>query len=92
MTESLKSDFIAMVEILEKTRKEITQLKEQNEELEKRNLTYKKQIDTLKAKIEGIGLSNSLGGEPSKGDTAQAKERIDSLCKQIQDCISLLKQ
>ncbi|MCF0174298.1 MAG: hypothetical protein HUJ95_03055 [Bacteroidales bacterium] len=79
MTETLKTDFIAIVEALEKARKEAADLRKRNEELEKRIEIYRKQIDTLKGNIEGASLS-------------PAKERIDSLCKQVQECIDLLKR
>lgn len=81
-----------MIEALDKTRNEAAVLRGKVESLENQIEIKNRQIDTLKAKIEGMGLSEALSGGQGGQSNALAKERIDSLCSQIHECIALLKQ
>lgn len=62
--------------------KEVQQLKAENEAYRKQNIELEKQIDNLK--LTGAILTNTR-------DNSEAKKKIDSLLKEIDKCIALVK-
>ena len=67
----------------------IQSLQSKLKELESSNSSFSEEINSLKQKNKSLSVANSLlGSEENNGDT---KEKINSLIKEIDNCINQLE-
>ena len=87
MFEDVRQNISQLIALYEAERERSRGLEQQREDLESRLAASQKQIVQLEEQMEILKLRGAFGG----GKNTAAKETIDSLIKEIDKCISLLK-
>ncbi len=89
MLDSLKTRITHLISLYEAEKAEKTKLLELLDERIKQVEAYEKQIDELEKKIDNQKLTGAF--TTASQDTAEAKQKIDFLVKEIDKCISLIE-
>jgi len=87
MFEEFRQNISQLISLYEAERERTRSLEQQKEELESRLAAGQKQIAQLEEQMEVLKLRSAFGG----GKNTAAKETVDNLIKEIDRCISLLR-
>ena len=90
MLEDIQKNFERIIALYEGEKEKNSILLSKLGESETANETYREQIAELERQVENLKLAQAFLMPAGSAD--QAKERIDSLIKEISKCISLLEK
>ena len=90
MLEDIQKNFERIIALYEGEREKNINLLSKLEQSEAANEDYRKQIAELERQIENLKLAEAF--MMPAGNADDAKDRIDSLIKEISKCISLLEK
>lgn len=86
---SLKEKIYTLIDINEKLKKDKTQLKEHNKNLESQLKQVKTELDNCKEKYTRLEIAKSLQSSSANHD---AKIKINRIVREIDNCIALLNK
>lgn len=90
MLEDIQKNFERIIALYESEKEKSTDLLARLDEYKAANETCRKQIAELERQVENLKLAQAFLMPAGSAD--DAKERIDSLIKEISKCISLLEK
>lgn len=86
----LKQNIRRLIDNLEKTKDELETLKDEYKGLEFQFDEYKKEHEELKKRYENLKVARAfVEGDP---DNQAAKQKINSIIREVDKCIALLNQ
>lgn len=86
----LKYNIRRLIDSLEKTKFELEQSKDELRGLELQFETFKAEYDALSRRYENLKVAKALaGGDP---DNQAAKQKINTIIREVDKCIALLNQ
>lgn len=88
MREDIWNDIFTLISLYEKAERECEAVRKELHQKEERLKEYKEQIDKLEKQIDSLQLKNAFLSTSGDGE---AKEKIDSLIREIDRCIALLE-
>lgn len=91
MLEGIKSDIEKLIALYEKEKEQNARLLEELGQCKAERDSYAKQIEELQEEMDNLHLAEAFKAR-SDDDNNGAKEKIDSLVKEIDKCISLLEK
>ena len=88
MLEDIRQHIEKLIALYEAEKAENQRLRQELHECKETGASYRKQMMDLESQIETLKLSQAFGGT----DTAEAREKIDRLIKEVDKCISWLER
>ena len=89
MLETVKQKITRLIAAYETEKTERTRLSSELEQSKILNEIYKKRISELERQIDNLKLTEAFMGTGT--DNSQAKNKIDSIIKEIDRCIALIQ-
>lgn len=89
MLETVKQKITRLIAAYETEKTERTRLSSELEQSKILNEIYRKRISELERQIDNLKLTEAFMGTGT--DNSQAKEKIDSIIKEIDRCIALIQ-
>ena len=84
----LKQRVVEMLGRYEKLREELSAVRMENSELRSRLENKETEVNTIKNNFDRVKLSGAIRGD--EGDTREARQRVNRLVREIDNCIALL--
>lgn len=89
MLETVKQKITRLIAAYETEKTERTRLSSELEQSKNLNEIYRKRISELERQIDNLKLTEAFMGTGT--DNSQAKNKIDSIIKEIDRCIALIQ-
>lgn len=89
MLDTVKQKITRLMAAYEKEKAERTAARKELEQVKAQNETYRKQILELERQIDNLKLTEAFKGRAING--TEAKRKVDSLLKEIDRCIKLIE-
>lgn len=90
MLEGIKKDIEKLIALYEKEREKNAKLLDELEQCKADRDKFQKQIEELEVQMDNLHLAEAFKAQTDSNDGA--KEKIDSLIKEIDRCIALLEK
>ena len=89
MLHNVSQQFLSLVSAYETEKAKRCKLEQENKELTQLCEAYREQITELKTKYDNLELTTALVG--SSADTSESRKKIEMIVKEIDRCLSLIR-